>query len=1141
MTARNVHSLAALLLAIAGCNQTTIQTPIRSLDRPSDVALVCATWSADGGVMTQPLADCAPDGGVAGAALFVLTPNTTRGELALVAGNTTSCSKPEECPAGYRCIEKQCETSFGKLLYRTAQIIDLDLETPGYGFVPLGVLPEHMRTTDDGCRAVSANTGGCDLTVVDVPKLLAVPAKNSSPQFLASLARHVVPNVNKVPLGARATWIEISPPLTARGPADITQCQEQEDTHQYRALVAFPGCQLVGEIDLKSGEILHALQVTRQGARVVDPATIHCPSECSGIAPGPEDAGAPQPLDFALAVDAGKPQDAGVTDLKPVVDATVPDAAAPDAARPPLLPATKAYPSTLAVQIDRDAEGTLLASSAFYVGDAAGDGITVVPLAPLPKGGFGLPREIPLAEHPGGVSVLRLSPPLQVGGKADPLVRYLYAIARDRTVRVVDVGKGMECETNPDVAALNGAHPIIDADGGVTDLERVILDLRCLPVGKTARSATAATPGISLPGDALPRDVAFVHLTNPPDATSPNTAGPAKPELMVGDFAWIFDSQSRPLVVNLVDRCPQPNLVDLANNQSAPDLVFCAADRFRASIKTALAEPGRPLPLASDLMPNRLRRGNPRFATGVAEGSAVGAPRLADLPQVTTFGGALDAFDRSHAGLCNVFLDGFKDAAGVVHTPTGCADIPPSVIPPANPLVAPANFLALSDPDGVSNETWFLSWEGLLPATPSTAGSVAGTTFQDVGGAFCARDVEEGDKLLLNGCIEDFHCRPTQQCFHDPGAPDASSGLCLPRDATFAEAQERCKPWTRGLLRYHIGKDIHRTALTLVELPEPEFRADTRGCAEDADCSSVTVQGVVAGNQVALPTVCLRDPRDGLKRCLRACTPRADDDGSLPTRENVCGSGFTCAESSEGGFRCLRAQVPHAMLTKFCFAELQAYEIHVGDAFFVRGGTTLLSTPRAVAPDTGLCVDPPPLASGANLLSPRLPIDASPCPEPPGPAPHAGASQANWLGPVATGAPNTCRLAPLDPCHIYLHYENPIFRTVVDIPARGLASGMPTPDGGAGAPDGGVPGGCAEAVSRVPAENTVISFSTLGGFRVLAGSLGAQLPRSSQVGPDGKTVYVVDEGRQSIGSGLRGQVIKFLSENQVADTTFIVR
>ncbi len=41
--------------------------------------------------------------------------------------------------------------------------------------------------------------------------------------------------------------------------------------------------------------------------------------------------------------------------------------------------------------------------------------------------------------------------------------------------------------------------------------------------------------------------------------------------------------------------------------------------------------------------------------------------------------------------------------------------------------------------------------------------------------------------------------------------------------------------------------------------------------------------------------------------------------------------------------------------------------------------------------------------------------------------------------------------------------------------------------------------------------------------------------------PDGQTVYVVDEGRQTLATGLRGQLIRLLTPTQVSDPSFVIR
>src|SRR5262249_20674321 len=58
------------------------------------------------------------------------------------------------------------------------KLVDLDLDTAGYGTAPLGQLPGQIPTSDDGCRLISANRGSCDLTLVD-PSVLVAPVFSS--------------------------------------------------------------------------------------------------------------------------------------------------------------------------------------------------------------------------------------------------------------------------------------------------------------------------------------------------------------------------------------------------------------------------------------------------------------------------------------------------------------------------------------------------------------------------------------------------------------------------------------------------------------------------------------------------------------------------------------------------------------------------------------------------------------------------------------------------------------------------------------------------------------------------------------------------------------------------------------------------
>jgi hypothetical protein len=139
----------------------------------------------------------------------------------------------------------------------------------------------------------------------------------------------------------------------------------------------------------------------------------------------------------------------------------------------------------------------------------------------------------------------------------------------------------------------------------------------------------------------------------------------------------------------------------------------------------------------------------------------------------------------------------------------------------------------------------------------------------------------------------------------------------------------------------------------------------------------------------------------------------------------------------------------------------------------------------------------------------------------------------------------------------FLKYENPLFDVVLTVPERVLATtgnavfdgGMPAepnPDGGCAMP-GPLPDGGAQltAVTRVPQFGAAVTFQVIGGFFPLgftmASDIAVQMPRMGRTGPDGITVYVADEGKQNVGTGLRGQIVRFYSDTQSNDSTFRVR
>jgi hypothetical protein len=1097
------------LVALAGCNQTNINTPTRSFDRPSDVALTCVGVDTSLPVgsrvfLGRPLEDCTPDNilretvteTINGAQvqttplLRALVVNSTRGELAMVDINSGS-------------------------------IVDLDPQTPGFGFLPVGKLPEHVRASADGCIAVTTNSDSCDLSRVDLPTLYnlpflpfrdgGAPPEDGGAPYGTDVATRLVPTSGGRPLGARPSWIEIS-----GGAAQ--QC----GSGAYRAWVALPGCQLVAELDLSNGkpmgdgtvtaEVIQAMRVTREAATpVADPTTLSCPSECGG------------PVKLSEAPDT-------------------PDAGAA------LLPTSQAFPGAIA--LDRES-GT----GRLFIGDLAGERIYVVPLDA--NGVMGAPRKMVLETGALGVSVLRASPRSQAG-------KFLYAVARDGSVRVIDLDREQECETNPDPRA-PALQALPDADPAPA-----ARSLGCFPLGDPAtppRSPLATSPGIQLPGSPLPRDVAFVHLDVPiPVAT--NVEPPvAAPSLAVGDFAWIISSDGRGTLINIYDACPAPNIPIATNGTFTP---ACDLGNVPSSLATVIANIGAPQPLVLERVAHHVRNGTARFAPPT---DTTGTPRLQDQTNPTT-----------------VTVGGVAPPAAA---PDGGAPALPSLVN-VDAAQGGIRYLEFFDPGRARNETWTVSWEGLLPGTTRSLGRPRAGQLTDPGGAWCTRGVRRGDKLYLNGCNSDSDCDFAQSCVRDPGAPvDVTSGLCLDRGQEKPQAAT-CGPLLRALRRYRITSaeqgvtvdGVTTDRLALAEIYEPEYAPETHACASDADCNgsnpalgAVTVPGTdSSGIAVDLPTRCLTD-FDGVARCLRPCGPElaVDHSGSgagtvTPGRTNPsespettavvvhitasgptgtssfefsvdggafaaggptvaafavpnrnltlrfagdftagdsyrvtsthngdrCGTDFECATSRLGDSRCLRAPLDDALFAA-CLKELQPYELHAGDGFLVSGSLTGVLIEEEPDPATGECVVPPVSSEYVRLHQSRIPLVAAACPP----------SLTDPLGALDPSQPNVCALPS------GLHFENPFFSFVL-----GLSSG-------------------------VPADQTALSFVLVGGGSPLSLGLGtdvqAQQPRAAVTAPDRDNVFVVDEGKQTSATGLRGQLLKLTTSVQSVDRRFQVR
>jgi hypothetical protein len=315
----------------------------------------------------------------------------------------------------------------------------------------------------------------------------------------------------------------------------------------------------------------------------------------------------------------------------------------------------------------------------------------------------------------------------------------------------------------------------------------------------------------------------------------------------------------------------------------------------------------------------------------------------------------------------------------------------------------------------------------------------------------------------------------------------------------------------------------------------------------------------------------------------------------------MCGAGYVCASTSslaalqnqletpangwgtpaapkphEKG-RCVRAPLDDNLFAT-CLPEMQPYEIHAGESFIIGGSASGMLTDLMPDPTTRECVVPPISSPYVRLHQPRLPVGApalawcppsedarhlhNPVAQPgdptavydplgpldpsipnvcldPGPPGTCGSCAApnvcfngNCSVPCTPGAqPSGCPTAQLclrrtdapggiclDPTvQRLIHYENPFFAIELQIPA-----------GRALSPD-----------------NTDVKFVIVGGGYPLAVPLATDVtalqPRAIVTSPDLQTVFVVDEGKQSSGTGLRGQLLRVSTAAQATDRSFTVR
>ncbi len=825
---------AVLAATAAGCSSETTPPVIRNLDRPSEVAFAC-------------FGDMRLEGG------DVVT--TAQPMASCLAGTGEEDLIP---PRVYGFVLQGSRGTAAVVEADTQAVLDSDPLTPGKNSVPITTLPVGMAADRSGCFMMTASASSCDLAALDVTSALDLDAA-------ARISRYPITN-------AAGDVMRAKPRTVVAGAQDETiglACPSGPTGQLY---VAYPACHTVAVVDAASGQIQAGIQFDQDGNATVTDGAIECPSECGDVS-GSSSAllGGP---------DAGP--DGGVP------DGGVPDGGVPDAG-PPTTDDTAPRP----VGLHLGADGRL------YVASENSPIVTIIEL----DAKTGLPAATSSVRLDGdvGVTALSVSPLVQPGGATGApngpgSVRYLYAVATDRTVRVVDLLATIECDTQVDPRYLYG--------------QRNLEFLSCIPVNGAEtppRRPGARSPGIHMPLDERPLDVAFGAV--------PGAAAPPAGIAMSGTFAFITTSRGNVYIANVDD-----------DNYPDFDPAVDQGVEFPAVATVALALPHQLRDLGNN------RGVEPTSCGEVAADPFALSPRLAESPSRVFSEGRI-AQEKLH------LLPSMRQ----VECTTG--DTSASV--PELSFAAPLAMRELNFPDwfGVRSQPqdWTVIYEGLLsrdtlgsdvdgPPTRSGTMTVDGYNVHliDPAGSLCQLGVEPFDAVRLVGCDPqqgDGQCGLGETCFIHPDAPvSVTSGICLPAD----RAESLAAPCRDFLItrRQYSAASVSGDRVTLIPRKRVLRTTPIDGCTSDDQCEVMAdverrlpdpthpaAEDPLPAEPVDYQWVCRPEPTraPGPDRCVMACET-----------SDQCEEGHTCL----AGY-CYESTLP----SQECVQAVQRYEVRASDAF----------------------------------------------------------------------------------------------------------------------------------------------------------------------------------------------------------------
>jgi hypothetical protein len=1139
-----------LLLALPlGCKQQDqADIPNRVLDRPTDVALVCAvrecTSASDTGTETGEASE---------------TCVTVPLPLNLCETEASSCSSDNPHLIGFVANSERNEIAmFTKCSNR---LVDMDVESPGYDFIPAGQLPTDLDASADGCRVVSANVGSCDLSVLDAPGLAGFGLGDnedlgeSEVDEPSSLVSNVVPRtydetedaeentIGYRPLGARPGQLVVVPDsLTqAPNPAPGTVLDGPCDPQVARsAYVSFPTCNLVAEIDLRTGHILQSRQFESDGVGgiiVLDTGiSPSCPIECSvqfdvldeillsGIPPIDEDSAFVQALALSLEPVAQDPGD---------------------------------DPNGDQAAVRFDAADEAIDGQRLFVGGLGADTLFEIPIEDT---GQWAPAEssnqLELA-NAGGIKRIQVSPGVNAPVGNSDFSQFLYVVAGDGSTRVVGRelpaptdSLGVECETQLDPTL------VIDAE------------------------ISACTPVSQVPIDPITQE--------PSDAQPAERRGLSRgPGIRPGRGNEFTDWMFRKVYEGEGGAGPSAEPGTVAVGVTTGGYVMYAMiDQERANGQTAVDTDIDPAGLldvrlfAHSLWPEPIVGNSPFIAhPPLVLDDEPGRFIQSDSGPVRQLSPTLRRIDATYAE-----EDRASEQFGIDDLEEG--DKFGEIYTNGPVRVAVHDYRGWLDSHG---SNWTLEWGATIPNTRSTTGRLecddgddttddigwlggtckVGSRLIDESANFCDDGVLRGDKLVLIGCNDDDGCGDGRRCLRETAAGGDSTGICISEKDYIergAYLREVCSnfisdPCGEAYREFTITKAT-QNELTLQSMDQPLIsRLATTPC-EDLTNAVVVGDGCecLPGYSVAAcdpGTVgeCCQDSRwlEGQAPVLEVedryvCTEEQPDNGcseDADCNEGVCIDSY-CRRPCENDDECVFRRLPGPE----CFGEFVHYQIGLQDQFLIQGPGFEFFTQGVEIADDGSC-QPTSNAALSQLLTSRLPLPPSDRPDEP-----------DWMAiptcddddVVSPSDPNPCRISAervvANKFHNFryenvevvsaLRYSNPVFSIVLDLTSlEGLTTEVLGYDDSVWPRDF-----VGFRRSRIP-RGYRMSFGLQSGYTTFEAIMvleGRPVTYPSRIipGPQSNVAYVVDSSGPGSASSIRGQVVRLLlDEDTELDRGFI--